>query len=95
MPYCKPVETLAYDDAAPQDCGYKMGGLASLVLWFIIIFVVIWFILWLTKPAAVQTRNPDGTLTGNIDAGKVLVASLVIALIIIILIWLFRALCRY
>lgn len=95
MPACKSVETLAYDDEMPQTCGYGMGGFGNFVLWFVIIFVIIWFIMWLTKPAAVQTRNPDGSLTGNIDAGKVLVASLVIALIIIVLVWLFRSLCKF
>ena len=90
---CKPIETLACDDVAGY--GYALGGVANLVLWFIIIAVIAWFILWLTKPAAVQTRTPDGTLTGQVDAGKVLVAAIVIALIIVVLIWLFRVLAYY
>lgn len=93
---CKPVETLACDQEVVATPGYALGGgIGNLILWFIIIAVIVWFILWATKPRAVQRLTPAGEPTGEVDAGKVLVASIIIALIIVVIIWLIRSCARW
>lgn len=66
--------------------GYSSIGWA--VLWFIIIAVIVWLIIFSLKPA--WALNEDG----DVDTGKVLLASIVIALIIVIIIWIIYAACR-
>lgn len=100
---CKPLATLACNDtyevkdSCDTGCGtnYNLGaGIGNLILWFIIIAVIVWFILWSLRPAWVQTTGADGQLTGQVDAGKVLIASIIIALILVIIIWLIKAASR-
>ena len=76
---------------------YNMtSGWGALVLWFIIIAVIAWFILYSLRPTWVQTKDAQGLATGNIDAGRVLLASVVIALIVVIIVFLIRSSCsRY
>lgn len=94
---CKPVETITCDqETAPCQSSYALGGgIGNLLLWFIIIAIIVWFILWALKPRIVQRIGPNGEPTGEIDAGKVLVASIIIALIIVIIIWLIRACAKW
>ena len=78
-----------------KQVSYTMtNGWGALILWFIIIAVIAWFILYSLRPTFVQTKDPvTGQPTGEIDAGRVLLASIVIALVIIIIIWLIRSSC--
>ena len=94
---CKPVESLSCEqEPAQPQTGYALGGgIGSLILWFIIIAVIVWFILYATRPRAVQRLNQDGQPTGEVDAGKVLIGSIIIALIIVIIIWLIGSCRRY
>jgi len=73
---------------------YNMtSGWGALILWFIIIAVITWFILYSLRPTWVQRKDSNGQPTGAIDAGRVLLASIVIALIIVIIVWLIRGSC--
>lgn len=96
---CKPVESLACDgqpEVAPCAQSYNLGwGIGNLILWFIIIAVIVWFILWALRPVAVQRLTPAGEPTGEVDAGKVLIASIIVALIIVVIIWLIKACARW
>ena len=69
-------------DGSPQMQAWNWG---AFILWFIIIAVIVWLILYSLKPGWVL--NPDGTVNG----GKVLVSAIIIALIIIFIIWLIKA----
>jgi hypothetical protein len=69
-------------------CGSAIGGL---LLWFFIIAVITWFILYMLKPEAIQKRNAAGVATGEVDWGRLLIASIIIALIIVLFIWLIRS----
>lgn len=60
------------------------------LVWFIVATLIIWIILYLLRPAFLQTRNPDGSYTGNVDNGKAFGAAVVLALIIVLIIWLVR-----
>ena len=76
---------------------YNMSsGWGALILWFIIIVVISWFILYSLRPAFVQGHDSNGQPNGSIDAGRVLLASVVIALIVIVIVVLIRSSCsRY
>lgn len=92
---CHDVVTTQHVEEAPcddhmdhMDHGYGYSSLGWAVLWFIIIAVIVWLIIFSLKPA--WALNEDG----DVDTGKVLLASIVIALIIVIIIWLIYAFCR-
>lgn len=82
---CDPCE-MDHHDHDHHHHGYSSIGWA--VLWFIIIAVIVWLIIFSLKPS--WALNEDG----DVDTGKVLLASIVIALIIIIIIWIIYAACR-
>lgn len=78
-----------------RPVGYNVtSGWGALVLWFIIIAVITWFILYSLRPTWVQQRGEGGLPNGQVDAGRVLLASVVIALVIVLIIWLLRNNCR-
>lgn len=95
-----PIATLApgpvvVEKVEVKPVGYRISeGWASLVLWFIIVAVIAWFVLYSLRPTWVQQRGADGLPTGQVDAGRVLLAAIVIALIIVLIVWLLRANCR-
>lgn len=70
---------------------YSTSGWGNFLLWFIIIAVIAFVILWLINPAGLQQRGFDGQPNGNRDAGKIIIASLVLSAIFIILLWLLRS----
>lgn len=79
-------------DPCADPCGSWGGwgnGWAGLFVWFVIIAVIIWFILYSTKPEFVRKKAPDGTVTDEVDNGKALIWSIVIAIVIVVLIKLF------
>jgi hypothetical protein len=88
----QPLSALA---ATPVDNnGYNMKkGWGTYVLWFIIIAVIAWFILYSLRPTWVQ-QETNGSPNGQVDAGKVLLWAIVIALIVVLLVWLIRSSCR-
>lgn len=61
------------------------GWLGALILWFIIFTVLFWLIYYSLKPGFVL--NADG----DVDTGKVLLASVISSLILVIIIWLIKA----
>lgn len=68
--------------------GHGYASIGWAVLWFIIIAVIVWLIVYSLRPT--WALNDDGDL----DTGKILLASIVIALIIVIIIWVIYAACR-
>lgn len=67
--------------------GYTALGWA--VLWFIIIAVIVWLIIFSLKPSWAIDED------GNVDTGKVLLASILISLIIVIIVWIVWAACSH
>lgn len=61
-------------------------GIGGFVLWFIIIGIVTWLVIYSLKPSWVINQS-----TGQVDTAKVLLASIIIALIIVIICWLIKA----
>lgn len=67
--------------------GHNMWfGIGGFVLWFIIIGIVTWLVIYSLRPSWVINPN-----TGQVDTAKVLLASIIIALIIVIICWLIKA----
>jgi hypothetical protein len=67
--------------------GHGYGAIGWAVLWFLIIAVIVWLILFSLRPAWAVDED------GNVDTGKVLLASIVIALIIVIIVWIIWCAC--
>ncbi len=89
-----PATAVAVDEkssagaAKAQTKGYGMtSGVGALIIWFILIFIVTWLLLYGIKPDIVKNKD-----TGEVDMGKLLLATFVITLIIIIIIWLIKSL---
>lgn len=71
---------------------FNVGGSCGMfILWFVIIAVIAWLILYAIKPSVVQKVNAQNVHTGEPDPLKVLVGAILIAIIIVIIIWLFRS----
>jgi len=83
---CDPCESHEMDHY--HDHGYGYSSIGWAVLWFIIIAVIVWLIIFSLKPAWALDEE------GNVDTGKVLLASIVISLIIVIIVWIIWAACR-
>jgi hypothetical protein len=64
----------------------KPKGFGFYLLWFVIVALVAWFILYLWKPSWVQKTG----VPGELDGGKVLTWSLIFALIVTLIVWLFQ-----
>lgn len=77
--------------AAAATVGFGGINIGSLLLWFFIVAVIAWFILYTMKPEAIQKRNAAGVATGEVDWGRLLIASIIIALVVVLFIWLIRA----
>ncbi len=78
---CEPVE--------PCNDSFGFGWLGVLILWFIIFTVLFWLIFYSLAPS--WTLNQDGT----INTGKVLLASIIAAIILVIIIWLIKSCIDY
>lgn len=78
--------------AAPGYMAGPYNMVAYGVLWFIVIAVIVWFVLYALKPAFVQNCNALGQPDGCVSPARVLLWAILIALLIVIIIWLLRAL---
>jgi hypothetical protein len=76
-----------------QSTYYMTAGWGAYVLWFLIIAVITWFILYSLRPTWVQQQT-NNVPNGQVDAGKTLLWSVIIALIIVLIVWLIRSSCR-
>jgi uncharacterized membrane protein YdbT with pleckstrin-like domain len=75
-----------------QDLGKKMkpSGAAFYGLVFLVTLIIAFFIFYLMKPSIVMKKFGDRVLD-EVDFVKVLIASVIVALIVVILAWLFRS----
>ena len=60
----------------------------NIILWFVIIAVIIGVVLALAKPDAVKMRDQNGNITDQLDWGKIILASIVGSLIIMLIAYL-------
>lgn len=65
--------------------GWKWGWLGALILWFIIFTVLWWLIFFSLKPSFVLQKDSN-----QVDTSKVLLYSVIVALILVIFIWLIK-----
>jgi len=66
----------------------KYGGwLGTLVLWFLVFAVLFWILIFSFAPGFVLNDN------GQINTGKVMLSAVIAALILIIIVWIIKALC--
>lgn len=69
------------------------ASIGGAILLYIILFVLSWIILFTFNPQMVQTRNYSGSGTPPPDSSRCFIASLIVALIVCIIIWLFMRTC--
>ena len=89
MSTVQPLSTLSQTslgDAVIVTDRKPWSGIGAFLFWFVIIAVIAWLILYSVKPTWVLRPG-----TNEVDTGKVLWMSLLIALVIVIIIWLFRS----
>jgi len=85
-------ECLECEDQCEKPCdaeNFGFGWLGILILWFIIFTVLFWLIFYSLNPSWAQ--NQDGT----INTGKVLLAAIIAAIILVIIIWLIKSCIDY
>ncbi len=68
-----------------EKSSYSLGWLGMLLLWFIIFTVLFWLIFYSLRPD--WALNADG----SVNTGKVLLASIIAAIILVIVIWLIKS----
>lgn len=76
----------------PKDGGKRCAGVGFAILVFFVIWIFFWVLLFTFAPSAVQQtdcENSRNCPNGKPDAGKCFVGSLIIALIIMVVVWLF------
>ncbi len=75
----------------PTTCyeGFNLGWLSVLILYFIILLVLFYIIFFSLKPQWVL--NPDDT----VNTSKVLLASVLAAIIMLVIIWLIKSCVEY
>lgn len=77
--------------------GYMlMGGLATAVFMFIVFFTLLWVIFFTFRPSFVRIVEPGETKpapNAPADPARAFVAALVIALLIVVIVWMFGS-CR-
>lgn len=66
---------------------HNWAWLGYLILWLIVFTVIFWLIYFSLKPAWVLKPN-----TNEVDTGRVLLAAIVSAIILVIIIWIVKAL---
>ena len=81
-PVCPEVVKCETDPCSTTSY-FDMGWLGMLLLWFIIFTVLFWLIFYSLNPAFVQNEN-----SGDVNTGKVLLASIVSSIILVIVIFL-------
>lgn len=81
---CDP-EPSCCEDPCAETSSFTMGWLGMLLLWFIIFTVLFWLIFYSLKPS--WAMNSDG----SVNTGKVLLASIIAAIILVIVIWLIKS----
>lgn len=69
------------------------ASIGGAILLYIILFLLSWVVLATFNPQMVQQTNYTGTGTPPPDFSRCFIASLIIALIICIIIWLFTRSC--
>ena len=90
----QPLCSLARNEKT-MDSGYGSGMFVWGLIWFIIIVIIVWLILLGFKPSWIFVPNADGTPSGVINYGALLLWSVLIALIIMFIIWLIYAAVGY
>ena len=94
-PGCSNVDRLRPEEyeAEPATKTYSLAerpgkNWGQYLIAFVVITLIAWIVLYFLKPAFLQTKNPDGTLTGQVDNGRTLATAVIIGIIGLIIWWL-------
>lgn len=93
---CNPVTECV--EVCEKPCSsWNSSGWWGIILTFIIVFIISWFLLYSLKPTAVLNVDANGVVIQppTVNGGKVVVYSIIIALIVCLLLWAFRNSFRY
>ena len=80
--------------ASHHNQGYG-GYFAWAILWFIILTVIIWLVLVAANPKWIQKNDYYGKCNGEVDNGKAILWAIVIAFLILIFVWILKALATW
>ncbi len=96
MATLEPIDTLAPGEVIVETPVYtnvhadRGTSVTNLIVWFIIIAVIVWALFALFRPTWVQRRDITGVPLGELDQSRAIIYSLIIALIIVGLVYVFR-----
>jgi uncharacterized membrane protein len=76
------------ESLAPTEVSEKSGILYYLIV-FLVVAIIAYVVLYSWNPEMLQKKNGTVT-TGQVDPWKVLLASAVISLVVVVIVWLFR-----
>lgn len=65
------------------------SGFGMFVFWFILLTVFIWLIIFSVRPA--WALAPLGSTAQNLDVGKILWTSIIIAIVLLLIAWLVKS----
>lgn len=86
------LSSLAPGKACQNTNDYdKKVNWGSVLLWFIIVAVIVWFILFAINPSWLRQKSECGKNTYCIDYGKLFLATIVITILLMVLVWLVRS----
>jgi predicted secreted protein len=99
-PVCPPVlATCAPVVECVDPCATngRNWGWWSVILVFIIVFIISWFLLYSLKPNFVLNTDANGNVVTpvTVNGGRVVVFSIIIALVVCLLLWAFRNSFKY
>jgi hypothetical protein len=80
---CEPV-------CEPRGYSVFNWGWCNLLLWFVVIAIIAFIIIWAVKPSWALNKDANGECTEELNGGKVLIAALLIALVIVLIIYFLR-----
>ena len=80
-------------DPCATSCDPCGRGFWTFLIIFIVIAIVVGLILWAICPDFIKKKDSSGNVTDEVDVGKLILWSVVIALVVAFLIWLIWSCC--
>jgi len=92
---CDPCPDPCADPCDPcaTKCDPCGSGFWTFLIIFIIVAIVVALILWAICPDFIKKKDSAGNVTDEVDVGKLILWSVVIALVVAFLIWLIWSCC--
>ena len=90
----KPLSSLARERSSMEMYQHGWGGdwgWGYGVIGFLFVAFIVWLVLAATKPTFVQHKDSNGDPNDELDNGKALIWSVIIGIIVVVVVWGFRA----